>query len=109
MLREKYIKELVWGVNFCLFLSQDNFKNYIKFIKTFYNEDIQSSLHAFDITSIFQHIIRSVDDPNCCPSHSGKPTNRHSHYPLVLIGVFEIIENILTIKRAEPDLNQHIK
>jgi hypothetical protein len=112
MLREQYIQEVVWGVNFCTFLSEDNFKNYIKFIKTFYNEDIQSSLHAFDITQIFMHLIHNMDLPNCCVSHSGKSTpsgTKQKQYPGILMGVFEIVENILTIKRTESDLSQHIK
>lgn len=57
MLREKFIEEVVWGVNFGKLLAEENFINYIKLIKTFYNEDIQSSLHTFDITKIIYYIV----------------------------------------------------
>lgn len=53
-------------MNFGIYLSEENFVNYIKLIKTFYNEDIQSSLHTFDITKIIHYILEKLDTPDCC-------------------------------------------
>lgn len=52
----------MWGVNFGVYLNDECFNNYVKFVKTFYNEDIQSSLHTFDITKIIYYIVDKLDN-----------------------------------------------
>lgn len=73
---------------------------------------MQSSLNAFGISNIFRYIIENLDIPDCCFTHMGAKTTelvRVKNYPDVLLGIFEIIENILLIKRAEQDIETIIK
>ena len=74
MMREKFIKEIVWGVNFGLFLSNSIFSTYVKFVKSFYNEDIQSSVNIFGVSKIINYIIDDLDNPDCCFEHMRMPS-----------------------------------
>ena len=66
MMREKFIQEIVWGVNFSLYLSNSIFTTYVKFVKSFYNEDIQSSVHTFGVSKIIDYLIDELDNLDCC-------------------------------------------
>lgn len=88
--------------------------NYIKFIKTFYNEDIQSSLHIFDIVKIVHYIVEKLDCKDCCFEHSVActgsniingnqmrlspvsspvryPVEKVENYPKIILSILEVI------------------
>jgi len=61
---------LVWGLKTAVYLEENKFEIFIKFIKTFYNEDIQSMLASFGIQEIINFILDNYDQPNCCFEHT---------------------------------------
>ncbi len=95
---------MVWGLKKAVYLEESKFEAFIRFIKTFYNEDIQSMLASFGIQDIINFILDNYDQPNCCFEHTrasidGREEGKIKNYFKIVKEYFSIVENILLIKR----------
>lgn len=108
MIREKFLRELIWELPAGEFLSEPHLDTYLRFVKSFYNEDIQSCLSNIGIKQIMDLILARFDRPNCCLAHAAKSSldglRGIDNYALVLSKYFSVVENILLLKRNNLDL-----
>jgi hypothetical protein len=67
----EYLKTLIWGLDPIEFLPDDLFDIYMNLLKSFYTEDIQTSLNVFGIREMINYVLDILEAREiCCRRHA---------------------------------------
>lgn len=69
-------------------------------------------MQKFNGTKIIRYLIENIDNQDCCFEHSFQKQVikiKIKNYQKTLCIFFEVLENIILMKRSEPDLEEIIK